>query len=158
MGDTIAQTRSEMVSTPSYDSLLLGVNTRGSDEKRIELKELMDMCTKLFDRVLDLKNVTDAQALEVKKLKKRVKKLERKNKSKTPQPKRRVYKTRVESSKESLGEQDASKQGRTNQEEPTELVEDKGSAEKGVSAAEDKDSTADPVTTIGKTVTTDSVN
>ncbi|GJV26239.1 putative ribonuclease H-like domain-containing protein [Tanacetum coccineum] len=109
MGDTIAQTRSEMVSTPSYDSLLLGVNTRGSDEKRIELKELMDMCTKLSDRVLDLKNVTDAQALE-------------------------------------------------NQEEPTELVEDKGSAEKGVSAAEDKDSTADPVTTIGETVTTDSVN
>ncbi|GJT96219.1 putative ribonuclease H-like domain-containing protein [Tanacetum coccineum] len=33
-----------------------GVNTPGSDEERIELKELMDMCTKLSDRVLDLEN------------------------------------------------------------------------------------------------------
>ncbi|GJT02175.1 hypothetical protein Tco_0823344 [Tanacetum coccineum] len=55
--DTIAQTRSERVSIPSYDSPLPGVNTPGSDEERIELKELMDMCTKLFDRVLDLENV-----------------------------------------------------------------------------------------------------
>ncbi|GKF72281.1 hypothetical protein Tco_0208395 [Tanacetum coccineum] len=89
----------------------------------------MDMCTKLSDRVLDLENVKDAQALEIRKLKKRVKELERRNKSRTLQPKRRVYKPRVESSKESL-------------EEPTELVKDKGSAKKGVSAAEDKDSTA----------------
>ncbi|GKD70687.1 hypothetical protein Tco_1324777 [Tanacetum coccineum] len=185
MGDTIAQTRSERVSTPSYDSPLLGVNTPGSDEERIELKELMDMCTKLSDRVLDLENVKDAQALEIKKLKKRVKKLERKNKSRTPQPKRRVYKPRVESSEESLGEKDASKQGRNSdktkelnvaedehmfdlsdlagtevvlEEEPIELVEDKGSAEKGVSAAKDKDSTADPVTTACEIVTTASVN
>ncbi|GKA20579.1 retrovirus-related pol polyprotein from transposon TNT 1-94 [Tanacetum coccineum] len=138
MGDTIAQTRSERVSTPSYDSPLLGVNIPGSDEERIELKELMDMCTKLSDRVLDLEN------------------------------------PRVESSKESLGEKDASKQGRNSdnieeltvaedehmfylsdlastevvlEEEPIELVEDKGSAEKGISAAKDKDSTTETVTT-----------
>ncbi|GJV97923.1 ribonuclease H-like domain-containing protein, partial [Tanacetum coccineum] len=61
-----------------------GVNTPRSDEERIELKELMDMCTKLFDRVLDLENVKDAQALKIKRLKKRVKKLEKKKKSKTP--------------------------------------------------------------------------
>ncbi|GJS59454.1 hypothetical protein Tco_0654238 [Tanacetum coccineum] len=180
MGDTIAQTRSERVSTPSYDSPLLGVNTPGSDEERIELKELMDMCTKLSDMVLDLENVKDAQALEIKKLKKRVKKLERKNKSRTPQPKRRVYKPRVESSEESLGEKDASKQGRNSDkteelnvaedehmfdlsdlagtEETTELVKDKGSVEKGVSAVEDKDSIVDPVTTAGETVTTANVN
>ncbi|GJR90520.1 hypothetical protein Tco_0214531 [Tanacetum coccineum] len=48
-----------------------GVNTPGSDEERIELKELMDMCTKLSDRVLDLENVKNAQALEIQKLKKR---------------------------------------------------------------------------------------
>ncbi|GKA98316.1 hypothetical protein Tco_0826253, partial [Tanacetum coccineum] len=89
-----------------------GDNTPKSDDERIELKELIDMYIKLSDRVLDLENVKDAQALEIKKLKKRVKKLERKNKSRTPQPKRRVYKPRVESSKESLGEKDASKQGR----------------------------------------------
>ncbi|GJW11192.1 retrovirus-related pol polyprotein from transposon TNT 1-94 [Tanacetum coccineum] len=134
-------------------------------------------------RVLDLENVKNAQALEIKKLKKRVKKLERENNSRTPQPKRRVYKPRVESSKEILGEKDASKQGRNSdkskelnvaedehmfdlsdtevivdQEETIKLVEDKGSAEKSVSTAEDKDSTADLVTTAGETVTTISVN
>ncbi|GKE53428.1 hypothetical protein Tco_1488584 [Tanacetum coccineum] len=65
-------------------------------------------------RVLDLENVKDAQALEIKKLKKRVKKLESKKKSRTPQLKRRLFKVRIESSAEkSLGDQeDASKQGR----------------------------------------------
>ncbi|GJX74630.1 hypothetical protein Tco_0313225 [Tanacetum coccineum] len=53
---TIPNTRSERVSTPSYDSPLLGINIPGSDEEIIKLKELMDMCTKLFDRVLDLEN------------------------------------------------------------------------------------------------------
>ncbi|GJR68905.1 hypothetical protein Tco_0014970 [Tanacetum coccineum] len=153
MGDTIAQTRSERVSTPSYDSPLLGVNTPGSDEERIELKELMDMYTKLSDRVLDLKNVKDAQALEIKKLKKRVKKLERKNKSRTPQPKRRVYKPRVESYEESLGEKDASKQGR-NSDKTKELNVDEDEHMFDLSDLADKDSTADPVTTAGETVTT----
>ncbi|GJZ81189.1 hypothetical protein Tco_0646183 [Tanacetum coccineum] len=125
MGDTIAQTRSERVSTHSYDSLLLGVNTPGSDEERIKIKELMEMCTKLSDRVLDLENVKDAQALEIIKLKKRVKKLERKNKSRTSQPKTRVYKPRVESFEESLGAQeDASKQGRNDQDEGISFVQE----------------------------------
>ncbi|GJX91075.1 hypothetical protein Tco_0344401 [Tanacetum coccineum] len=45
-----------------------------------------------------------------------IKKLEKKKKSRTPQPKRRVYKPRVESSEENLGDQeDASKQGRINE-------------------------------------------
>ncbi|GJT22039.1 putative ribonuclease H-like domain-containing protein [Tanacetum coccineum] len=113
MGDRPTQTRFESLSKQSYDSPLGGVNTPQSDEDRIELKELMEICTKLSERVLDLENVKTAQALEITNLKKRVKKLERKNKSRTLQPKRRVYKARVESSEESLGNQgDASKQGR----------------------------------------------
>ncbi|GJX39748.1 hypothetical protein Tco_0253051 [Tanacetum coccineum] len=114
IGDTIAQTRSERVFIPSYDLPLPGVNTPGSDEERIELKELMNMCTKLSDRVLDLENVKDAQALEIKKLKKRIKKLESKKKSRTSQLKRRLFKVGIESStKKSLGDQeDSSKQGR----------------------------------------------
>ncbi|GJZ09221.1 uncharacterized mitochondrial protein-like protein [Tanacetum coccineum] len=63
MGDTISQTRSERVSIPSYDSPFLGFNTPGSNEERIEFKELIDMCTKLSDMVLDLENVKNAQAL-----------------------------------------------------------------------------------------------
>ncbi|GJY03704.1 hypothetical protein Tco_0369644 [Tanacetum coccineum] len=36
MGGTIAQTRSKRVPTPSYDSPLLGGNTSGSDDERLE--------------------------------------------------------------------------------------------------------------------------
>ncbi|GJT72999.1 putative ribonuclease H-like domain-containing protein, partial [Tanacetum coccineum] len=75
---------------------LLKVNTLGSGEDNMKLQELMDLCTKLPDRVLDLENVKDAQALEIKKLKKRVKKLERKKKLRTPQLKRRLFKGRNE--------------------------------------------------------------
>ncbi|GJV36246.1 hypothetical protein Tco_1408723 [Tanacetum coccineum] len=45
-----------------------GVNTLGSGEDSMKLQELMDMCTKLSDMVLDLENVKDAQALEIKKI------------------------------------------------------------------------------------------
>ncbi|GJS73822.1 putative ribonuclease H-like domain-containing protein [Tanacetum coccineum] len=65
---TQSTTRSERVSIPSYDSPLLGVNTPESDQERIKLKELMDMCTKLSDRVLDLENIKDTQALEIRKI------------------------------------------------------------------------------------------
>ncbi|GJV71969.1 hypothetical protein Tco_1491964 [Tanacetum coccineum] len=58
-------------------SLDAEVNTLGSGEDSMKLQELMDLCTKLSDRVFDLKNVKDAQALEINKLKKRVKKLEK---------------------------------------------------------------------------------
>nr|GFB25549.1 hypothetical protein [Tanacetum cinerariifolium] len=40
MGGSIAQTRSERVSTPSYDSPILGVHTPGSDEEIFEQHEL----------------------------------------------------------------------------------------------------------------------
>ncbi|GKE55160.1 hypothetical protein Tco_1490316 [Tanacetum coccineum] len=154
MGDTIAQTRSERVSTPSYDSPLLGVNTPGSDEERIELRELMDMYTKLSNRVLDLENLKDAQALKIKKLKKRVKKLEKKNRSRTLQPKRRVYKPRVESSEESLGENDASKHGRNSDNiEELNVAEDEHMFDINRFGC-----TANPVTTACETVTTASVN
>ncbi|GJZ21153.1 hypothetical protein Tco_0558192 [Tanacetum coccineum] len=69
------------------------VNTLRSGEDNMKQQELMELCTKLSDRVLDLENVKDAQALEIKKLKKRVKKLESKKKSRTPQLKRRLFKS-----------------------------------------------------------------
>ncbi|GJZ65212.1 uncharacterized mitochondrial protein-like protein [Tanacetum coccineum] len=91
MGDTIAQTRFENVSKHSNDPLLA--------------------------RVLALETTKTTQATEIASLKRRVKKLERRNKSRTHGLKR-LYKVgssrRVESSEEeSLGDQeDASKQGR----------------------------------------------
>ncbi|GJS88827.1 ribonuclease H-like domain-containing protein [Tanacetum coccineum] len=78
----------ENVSTQSNDPPLSRVNTLGSEEERMNLKELMDLYTKLSDKVLDLETTETAQAKEIASLKKRVKKLERKRKSKTLRMKR----------------------------------------------------------------------
>ncbi|GJZ71946.1 hypothetical protein Tco_0635797, partial [Tanacetum coccineum] len=116
MGDTIAQTRFENVSKLSNDSLLARGNTLQSDEDRLKLNELMELCTTLQKKVLDLEKTKTTQANEIASLKRRVKKLEKKRSSRTHKLKR-LYKVglsaRVESSgdEEDLGE-DASKQGR----------------------------------------------
>ncbi|GJW30459.1 hypothetical protein Tco_0047334, partial [Tanacetum coccineum] len=81
MGDTIAQIRFENVSKTSNDSLLAGVNTPRSDEDSEKLKELMEFCTKLQQRVLDLENTKTAQAQKITSLKLRVKKRMHPNKS-----------------------------------------------------------------------------
>ncbi|GJR73479.1 hypothetical protein Tco_0085844 [Tanacetum coccineum] len=118
MGDTTARTRFESVSKHSNDSLLARGNTLRSDEDRLKLDELMALCTTLQNRVLDLEKTKTTQHNEIASLKRRVKKLEKKNRSRTHKLKR-LYKVgltaRVESSRdeESLGE-DASKQGRIN--------------------------------------------
>ncbi|GJY65327.1 retrovirus-related pol polyprotein from transposon TNT 1-94 [Tanacetum coccineum] len=71
-GGAIAQTRSERASKHSYDSPLPGVNTLGSDEGSLELKELMDMVIKPSYRVFDLEKVNTAQKKEIAGLKRRV--------------------------------------------------------------------------------------
>ncbi|GKA82100.1 hypothetical protein Tco_0788848 [Tanacetum coccineum] len=101
----------DSVPIPSNDPLLSG-------EDRMQLTELMILCTNLQKQVLDLEKAKDAQAKEIAGLKKRVQKLERKKKSRTTGLKRlrKVGESRrVASSedKESLGtHEDASKQGR----------------------------------------------
>ncbi|GKE00850.1 hypothetical protein Tco_1388833 [Tanacetum coccineum] len=94
-----------------HDSPLLGGYTSGSDKGLLKLQELMTMCTKLSKQVLDLEKEKDAQVVEIFRLKKRVKRLERQRKSSTSQPKRRKYK-QFEYSDDDLDEEDASKQGR----------------------------------------------
>nr|GEU48534.1 putative ribonuclease H-like domain-containing protein [Tanacetum cinerariifolium] len=116
MWDTVAQTRSEIVSKISNDPLLVGVNTPQSGEDSLKLTELMKLYTKLQQRVLDLETTKTTQAMQIESLKIRVKKLERRMRSRTHGLKR-LYKfglsVRVESSKdEGLGEEDASKQRR----------------------------------------------
>ncbi|GJU31868.1 hypothetical protein Tco_1175457 [Tanacetum coccineum] len=114
--DTIAQNSFENVSKHSNDSLLARGNTLQSDEERLKLDELMAICTTLQNRVLDLEKTKTTQHNEIASLKRRVKKLEKKKRSRTRKLKR-LYKvsltSRVESSdnEESLGE-DASKQER----------------------------------------------
>ncbi|GJR16108.1 putative ribonuclease H-like domain-containing protein [Tanacetum coccineum] len=63
-------------------------------------------------KVLDLEKEKDAQAVEILRLKERVKRLERQRKSSTSQPIRRKYR-HVESLDDDLNEDDASKQGRS---------------------------------------------
>ncbi|GJW69043.1 hypothetical protein Tco_0123467 [Tanacetum coccineum] len=116
MGDTIAQTGSENVSKYSNDPLLVGVNTPRSGEDSLKLEKLMELCTTLQSRVLALETTKTTQAMEITSLKRGVKKLERRNKSRNHKLKR-LYKVglsrRVESSKDKdLGEEDTSKQGR----------------------------------------------
>nr|GEY89497.1 hypothetical protein [Tanacetum cinerariifolium] len=68
----------------SNESPLLGVNTPRCDEDSIELKELMVICSKLSNRVLALEQTKTAQDLVIKKLQKKVKRFERKIKTRTP--------------------------------------------------------------------------
>ncbi|GKE76414.1 hypothetical protein Tco_1542534, partial [Tanacetum coccineum] len=74
IGDAEAQTRFETTSKQSNDPPLSRVNTLRSREDRLKLKELMEICTRLSDRVLDLEITKTAQAKENASLKKRVKK------------------------------------------------------------------------------------
>nr|GEX94797.1 hypothetical protein [Tanacetum cinerariifolium] len=87
-----------------------------SGEDRIKLKELMEICTKLQNRVFDLENTKTAQAQEIDSLKRRVKKLERRQKSKN-YGLERLYKVGLSaivksSDEESLSEENAFKQER----------------------------------------------
>nr|GFA82014.1 hypothetical protein [Tanacetum cinerariifolium] len=124
-------------------------------------------------RVIDLENVKDAQALEIQKLKKIVKRLEKKRKSRTPQLKRMLFKVRIESSVEkSLGDQeDASNQGRNDQDEGILFVQEDAetqgrydhdievnTASTSITTASINITTAEAVTTISAPITTGGVS
>ncbi|GJU59076.1 hypothetical protein Tco_1236842 [Tanacetum coccineum] len=108
---TEKETNEESMPKHSYDPSQSG-------EDRMQLLELMNLCTKLSNRVLALETTKTTQALEIASLKSRVKQLEKKANKRTHKFKRlyRVGSTRrVESSNnEGLGAQeDASKHGRS---------------------------------------------
>ncbi|GKD94663.1 hypothetical protein Tco_1374500 [Tanacetum coccineum] len=85
MGDTIAQTGFENVSKLSNDPLLAKGSTLQSGEDSLKLKELMELCTNLQNRVIYLEKTKISQSQEI----------------------------TIESSEdEGFGEEDASKQGR----------------------------------------------
>nr|GEX57302.1 hypothetical protein [Tanacetum cinerariifolium] len=102
----------------------------------MKLNELIELCTNLQTRVLDIEKTKTTQANEIDSLKRRVKKLERRNKSRTHKLKR-LYKvgltTRVESSDndESLGGEEVfvARQGKK-------VVEKVVDAAQGVDAAQ----------------------
>ncbi|GKB38172.1 hypothetical protein Tco_0883114 [Tanacetum coccineum] len=64
--------------------LILGGHTPGSDEGRPNIHKLMAICTNLSNRVLALEQSKTAQDLVIRKLKKKVRKLEKKPRARTP--------------------------------------------------------------------------
>nr|GFA93198.1 hypothetical protein [Tanacetum cinerariifolium] len=89
----------EHIPTPSYDPLPSG-------EDRMQLYELMEICTTLSDRVLSLEQIKTNQTAKIKKLKRRVKKLEGNKKKRTHEIKR-LYKVRLSAIVESFEEEEA---------------------------------------------------
>ncbi|GJZ07942.1 hypothetical protein Tco_0542225 [Tanacetum coccineum] len=83
IGDTTARTRFESVSKLSNDPLLARGSTFRSGEDSLKLKELMELCTNLQQRVLDLEKTKTTQQNEIASLKRRVKKLKQKKRSRT---------------------------------------------------------------------------
>nr|GEV58639.1 hypothetical protein [Tanacetum cinerariifolium]GEW37487.1 hypothetical protein [Tanacetum cinerariifolium] len=94
---------------PCIEKIKFVKTTREKVEKNIlKLKELIELSTKLSERVLDLEKIKTNQANEIADLKKRVKKLKRKRRSRTPGM--NLFKIGT-SRRRSLGKEDASKQG-----------------------------------------------
>ncbi|GJR47426.1 hypothetical protein Tco_1315529 [Tanacetum coccineum] len=85
-GEADEAANEEHIPTHSNDPLLSG-------EDRLQLNELMEICTNLQKKVLDLETSKAAQAHEISSLKQRVKKLEKKKTSR-PHGLRRLYKGR----------------------------------------------------------------
>ncbi|GJU20094.1 hypothetical protein Tco_1153436 [Tanacetum coccineum] len=71
----------ENVSNLSYDPLLTRGNTLRSGEDSLKLKELMELCTNLQNRVLDLEKTKTTKDNEIVKLKMRVKKVKQKKRT-----------------------------------------------------------------------------
>ncbi|GKE71620.1 hypothetical protein Tco_1529692, partial [Tanacetum coccineum] len=127
----------ESVPTHSNDPLL-------SCEDSIKLNKLMEICSKLQQRVLDLENTMTAQAQEISSLKLRVKRLEKKGGSRTHKLKR-IFKI------------SRAAQGRNDEEmfDTSILDDEEVFAEQDV--VEKEVSVDDLVTTAGEVVTTASV-
>ncbi|GJY53451.1 hypothetical protein Tco_0445115 [Tanacetum coccineum] len=139
-----------------HDSPLPGGYTPRSDEGRLKLQESMTICIQMSKQVLDLEKEKDAQAMEILRLNKRVKRLERQRKLSTTQLRRRKYR-QVESSDDDLDEEDASKQGRKNDKTNPMLHESDfdGFDDETVDAATTGVKTASaPVTTAGVAIST----
>ncbi|GKC04874.1 hypothetical protein Tco_0996484 [Tanacetum coccineum] len=105
-----------------HDSPLSGGDTPGSDEGSKKLNELMELCTKLFDKVIslekDLKQTKKVYGKALTKLVKKVKYLEDKLKSTSVRRKARMV---ISDDEEDLVLDDPSKQGRMTETEYEEV-------------------------------------
>ncbi|GKB00339.1 hypothetical protein Tco_0828332 [Tanacetum coccineum] len=150
----------ENVPTYSNDPLLSGKDS-------LKLNDLMEICTKLQQRVLNLENTKTAQEQEISSLKLRVKRLEKKGGSRTHKLKR-LFKVGRSASKQGRKINDIDKDAEVTLVDETQgrydddLVFDTSVLDgeevfSGQDVVEKEVSTADPVTTAGEVATTASV-
>ncbi|GJV67750.1 putative ribonuclease H-like domain-containing protein [Tanacetum coccineum] len=144
--------------TMPHDSPLPRVHTLGSDEGRMQHNELMDLVTKLSNRVValetDLTQTKKVYGAAFTKLIKKVKRLEKKDKlNKSRRKLRLVLSDEEGSDSDILAQEDPSKQGR----KIAQIDEDEGITlvQMGVSTAStDFTTTNVPVTTAGAEIST----
>ncbi|GJS67680.1 retrovirus-related pol polyprotein from transposon TNT 1-94 [Tanacetum coccineum] len=145
----------DFVPPTPYDSPLSVGHTPGSDEGRPNFKELINLYTQLSNRVLALENSKTAQDLVIQKLKKRVKRLEKALRARTPGMK--LFKIGT-SRRKGLDKENVSKQGRKSDktkpmfnDSDFDVLDDAMENVKGGSIAEQ-------ITTARDTLNTDSIN
>nr|GEV41621.1 hypothetical protein [Tanacetum cinerariifolium] len=147
------------VPQPPHDSPLSGGHTPGSDEGKPNINELMNLCTQLSDRFFALEQFKTTQDLVIQRLLKKVKRLEKKQRVRTPRMK--LFKIDT-SKKKTLDKENVSRQGRDESNKIEKLnISDKGSGETKVfdytTAAEKDVNAAEPVSTAGDAVNVASV-
>ncbi|GJY76192.1 ribonuclease H-like domain-containing protein [Tanacetum coccineum] len=142
---------------PTEISQSSGPTTLVADETVHEERE--DSMEKAATTAISL-DVEQGSGLEITSLKKRVKKLEKKKKARTPQLKRRLFKVKIESSADkSLGDQeDASKQGRniaeSDQDEEISFVQEDAEIQGRYDQDINVTTVSAPITTAGVSVST----
>ncbi|GKD39943.1 hypothetical protein Tco_1260150 [Tanacetum coccineum] len=145
------------------DSPLSGGHTLRSDEGRPNINELMAICTNLSNMVLALEQSKTAQDLVIRKLKKKVRKLEKKLRARTLGMK--LFKIGT-SRRKSLDKENVSKQGRKS-DKTKPMFDDSDFAELDVDnvmenvegdAKTQGRNTAEQITTVGDTVNTASID
>ncbi|GKB51802.1 hypothetical protein Tco_0902555 [Tanacetum coccineum] len=153
----------DFVPPTTYDSPLSRGHTPGSDEGRPNINELMAIYTNLSNRVLALEQSKTAQDLVIQKLKKKVKRLEKKQRARTLGMK--LYKIGI-SKRKSLDQEYVSKQGRKS-DKTKPMFDDSDFAELDVDNAMDNvkgdakthgRNTAKQITTTGDIVNTASID
>ncbi|GJX07549.1 putative ribonuclease H-like domain-containing protein [Tanacetum coccineum] len=140
-----------------------GGHTSDRAEGGLNLDELLVLCTNLSNKVLALETSKDAQAAEILKLETRIKKLEKKCKPSISHHKAWLRSVSRLSRMKKLGKKESGRRSNETEElnldvDTEEIVEDKGSGEKGVSTvstARPEVHTANaPVSTAGVTIST----
>ncbi|GJT76778.1 hypothetical protein Tco_1043503 [Tanacetum coccineum] len=145
----------DLVPPTPYDSPLSGGHTPRNDEGRPNINELMAICTNLSNRVLALEQSKTAQDLVINKLQKKVKRLEKALRARTPGMK--LFKIGT-SRRKGLDKENVSKQGRKSDKTKPMFKDSDFDVLDDAMENVEGGSTAEQITTAGDTLNTASIN